>query len=221
MNDPYSPQNEVGMTLYPDVSGSSYPRERSTSLVPHAALALALAVPLSSSSARPEEHWAAVFPQYSTVLSDDQPLPLTAERLAAVQTLFGLSKTQLARVCGVSRQTVYDWYAGNFEAEGANAQRLAHLYDIAEKLQLAGCRPLSARNVLRALASGNTLLEMLASDVVDRDEVGAVVAQLERATLSQRSRGAAAIRERLGWPPTSKESAEAILEANLEDFVDG
>jgi DNA-binding XRE family transcriptional regulator len=233
MSDFYEPQGDVGANACLDVSGPSYPLDRPITLVSQAALALALAVPLSSPSVRPEEQWARVFPQYSTVLSSLQEgsptrgthaprvLPHTAEQLATVQTVFGLSKTQLAQVCGVQRQTVYDWYAGNFQAEGNNERRLARLFDIAEKLQAAGRRPLSARVVTRALGSGNSLLALLTDEDADRDEIGAVVAQLEEATAAMRSRGASATRDRLGWKATSTESAEENLESNLDDFVDG
>jgi hypothetical protein len=51
-------------------------------------------------------------------------LPTTAAQLDEIQGFFGLSKSQLAKACRVQRQTIYDWYARRFEAEGRNAQRL-------------------------------------------------------------------------------------------------
>jgi hypothetical protein len=52
-------------------------------------------------------------------------LPSTAEQLAAIQSTFGLNKSQLTVASSVKRQTIYDWYAGNFEVEGSNSERLA------------------------------------------------------------------------------------------------
>ncbi|HEY5961135.1 MAG TPA: DEAD/DEAH box helicase family protein [Polyangiaceae bacterium] len=60
-----------------------------------------------------------------------QPLPTTGEQLAAVQSALGLNKSQLAEVCAVKRPAIYDWYAGNCAADGANAARLAQLYRVA------------------------------------------------------------------------------------------
>jgi DNA-binding XRE family transcriptional regulator len=148
-------------------------------------------------------------------------MPSTAEQLAGVQSFFGLSKTQLAQVCKVQRQTVYDWYAGNFEAEGRNARRLAELYGIIEQLRRDGRKPLPSRVVARALLSGSSLLDLLSSSEVDSAAVGAIVAQLDETAASLRSRGAAAMRERLGWPASSSEVTDANLETNLNDFVDG
>ncbi len=147
-------------------------------------------------------------------------MPPTAEQLAAVQTAFGLSKTQLARVCGVQRQTIYDWYAGNFEAQGNNARRLATLHGMAERFRIEGLRALSSREVSRALSPGRTLLELLSEAEVDGTAVGTIVPQLDEMTVAARCRGAAAARERLGWAPVPKRSADETLESNLDDFVD-
>lgn len=194
---------------------------------------LALAVPLSSSSTRAEEKWVSMFPQSSTVhafLPDvrvakrsnaPRPLPATAEQLALVQTFFSLSKTQLASVCGVQRQTVYDWYARSFEAAGDNARRLAKIFKIVQRLQTAEPSPLSARLLKRPLESGASLLVMLSAPDLHADEIASVVTQLQAANETMRSRGAAGIRARLGWPARSQEAGQKNLEANLEDFVDG
>jgi DNA-binding XRE family transcriptional regulator len=233
MNDFVRLPVDLGATPYPDASSSGATLERALPLVSQTALVLMLSVSLSSSSSLPEMYWAPVFAQPSTTHSgvsepllgrtarEPQLLPTTAEQLASVQAAFGLSKTQLAQVCKVQRQTIYDWYAGNFEAEGNNARRLAAVYGIAESLRIAGRRPLLARAVSRALSTGSTLLDLLLEEEVDREAVSSVVAQLDEATVTARSRGAAAVRERLGWAPASQRSREETLESNLDDFVDG
>lgn len=231
MNDLSRSQNDVGVPQIPEPTGSDIRYERQAQSVVPTALVLMLSVPLSSSSPHPEKDWVQVFAQYSTPHSFGEystkgsrkhhALPVTAEQLAAVQTFFGLSKTQLARVCKVQRQTIYDWYAGRFEAEGNHARRLARLYGVAERLRSDGFRPLSVRVVARALSSGNTLLDLLSADDVDGQEVGGIVAQLDEGTKIARARSAEAIRVRLGWAPTSEESGAKNLEANLDEVVDG
>lgn len=233
MNDFVDLQVDLGRSRYPDASGCNPTSECEVPLVWPTALALMLSVPLSSSSSRPEILWAPVFSQSSTTYlgASELPaiaaacqhrlIPTSAEQLATVQAAFGLSKTQLSQVCKVQRQTIYDWYAGNFEAEGNNARRLTELYSIAESLRRAGRRPLLARTVSRTLSTGITLLDLLLEEEVDGEAVGAVVTQLDEATVTARSRGAAAVRERLGWTPASRRSLEENLESNLDDFVDG
>lgn len=121
----------------------------------------------------------------------------------------------------VQRQTIHDWYAGNFEAEADNARRLARLYGLVQSQRAEGRMPLSARMVKRSLSSGNTLLELLTSDEVQENEIRAVVAQLDQTTSQHRARGAAATRELLGWGSPSEETGASNLDANLEDFADG
>lgn len=194
---------------------------------------LVLVAPLSSSSLVAEEHWAKMFPQSSTVFAthpDVQPakagaapraLPATAKQLAVIQSFFGLSKTQLAKACKVQRQTVYDWYAGKFEAEGANARRLAELFAIARGLEEGGRRPLSAKLVRRALASGLTLLDLLTAEVIDADKVVRVFSALDAQNAQRRAKGAVALRERLGWARPTTQSENESLEDNLDTLVDG
>lgn len=216
---------------FPELSGDT---QRSTARVaPQAAIMLALTFPVSSSTARPEDSWASVFDQSTSVYNSpvserlrpvapvERVVPLTAEQLGAVHSFFGLSKTQLAQVCQVQRQTIYDWYASNFEAEGKNAGRLLSLYTLVETLRAEGRGPLSARVVKRPLASGATLLELLTRDDIPNVEVVGVVARLDQATSQLRTQSAAATLNRLGWGAPSRDTTTKTLSANLDDFTDG
>lgn len=147
--------------------------------------ALAFVAPMSSPNSHAEQAWLRMFPQSSTVSlavrdvrsakSSRAPrvLPSTAEQLTRLQTFFALSKTQLAQVCGVQRQTIYDWFAGNFEAEGNNARRVAQLFGIAREMKAGGAQPLSARDLARALSDGTTILSLLAAADASPERVGA------------------------------------------------
>lgn len=234
MNDSLGIWDDIGMRPYPEAWSPSSGLDRAKlPPSPLTAYVRTFYVSLSSSSTHPEKDWVLVFLQSTTTCVDlveyppfEAPydahvLPPTAEQLAAVQTCFGLSKTQLAQVCKVQRQTIYDWYAGNFQAEGDHARRLAVLFGIAGSLRNEGHRPLSARMASRVLSSGSTLLDLLSEDDIDGKEVAAIVAQLDQATVIVRSHGAAAVRERLGWPPIAEKSADETLDSNLDDFVDG
>lgn len=149
-----------------------------------------------------------------------QPLPSTAEQLAAVQSALGLNKSQLADVCAVRRQTIHDWYAGNFAAEGANAARLAQLYRVVTTLRNAGLRSLPLRTVDKALARGGTLLSLLCAEELNAGAIQGAVAEIQAASSAPKE-SARAQRERLGLAPLSEEQRQANLDSNLDDFLAG
>jgi len=122
----------------------------------------------------------------------------------------------LAAVCGVQRQTIYDWYAEKFEAEGENARRITQLYELVTRLKASGLAALSGRVVARSLTTGETLLDVLSEKHIDEPRLTALLTQLGKASAQQKARGAAAARERLGWPRQSQEAADQVLQSNLE-----
>lgn len=195
-------------------------------------LSAAFEQPLSSSSISPELYWASLFAEFSTFHNDHlvpsfsepppvrQVLPSTHVQLAAIQGFFALTKTQLATVCGVQRQTIYDWYAEKFEAEAENAKRLTRLYLLVEHLKAKGLSAISGRESVRPLSTGETLIDLLADEGRDARQLSALIQQLNQNDVGVRARGAAAIRQRLGWSPPTEEETKATLEGNLVDAVD-
>jgi DNA-binding XRE family transcriptional regulator len=191
-----------------------------------AATALALAsLSTSSPLAQPLHRHSVLFPQSSSAQPNDavvakasvQRALSTGERLAAVQSTFGLNKTQLAEVCSVKRQTIYDWYAGNFEAEGENASRLYSLYGLVVTMRDAGLHPVPPRSVDRPLTKEGSLLRLLCRERIDTDAVQRAVAQLQSISPSSaRSR-----REQLGWGPLTEEQQQEQLDSNLDYLIDG
>jgi hypothetical protein len=180
-------------------------------------------------------HWAILFPQSSGLHSDPpdaeallaghirEPslLPSTAEQLGMVQAFFGLSKSLLAKACRVQRQTIYDWYAGNFEAEDENAERLLRLFELTEELRGSGLTPLSASVAQRRRDDGSGLASLLTAEQIDRAAILRLCDQLGKATVQRRDRGAAALRRRLGWAEPDEQSRAETLAANLDSLVDG
>jgi hypothetical protein len=170
-----------------------------------------------------------LFPWSSSVIPNDAPLmrqsvsrlPSTGEQLAAVQSTFGLNKSQLADVCAVQRQTIYDWYAGKFEAEGDNARRLGELYRLVKTIRQVGIQPLQLRAVERNLPGGSTLLAMLKSRELAIGPIQAFMSQLQPASVPSKKESALAQRERLGWPALSEEQRTEQLEANIDYFANG
>src|SRR5690606_26948214 len=132
-----------------------------------------------------ELRWAILFPQSSSLHSDppgadlilaghaQEPslLPTTAEQLGRVQAFFGLSKSLLAKACRVQRQTIYDWYAGNFAAEGENAERLQQLWRLTERLSAKGLESVPSIMIQRKRQDGSTLASLLAAEQLDEAAV--------------------------------------------------
>jgi DNA-binding XRE family transcriptional regulator len=148
-----------------------------------------------------------------------QPLPSAGEQLAAIQSTFGLNKSQLANVCAVKRQTIYDWYAGNFEPEGTNADRVAALYQVVRAIRRSGFQPVPSKATEKPLASGKSLVELLRDHELDARQIRAAVAQLQTRTIPTES--AHDVRKRLGWAPLTEEQRQNQLESNLDSFLDG
>jgi hypothetical protein len=190
---------------------------------------------LTSPDVCAELHWAILFPQSSSLHSDppgaevilaghareSSLLPTTAEQLGRVQALFGLSKSLLAKACRVQRQTIYDWYAGNFEAEGENAERLQQLWRLTERLSAKGLQSVPSAMVQRKRHDGSTLAALLSAEQLDEPAVERLCDQLAAATIERREHGAAALRDRLGWKDADDESRAETLTSNLDSFVDG
>lgn len=148
-----------------------------------------------------------------------QPLPSTGEQLAAIQSTFALNKSQLATACGVKRQTIYDWYAGNFQAEGGNADRLATLYRLVMTIRQSGLKPLPSKAAERRLPDGASLLDLLSQEDMNSQRLVAAVGLLQSPAASGES--AREQRKRLGWQPLTEEQRDANLQSNLDSFLDG
>jgi hypothetical protein len=190
---------------------------------------------LTSPDVRAASHWAFLFPQSSGLHSDppeaelilrghiQEPslLPTTAEQLGRVQAFFGLSKSLLAKACGVQRQTIYDWYAGNFEAEGGNAERLQRLWRLTERLSASGVASVPSTMIQRKRHDGSSLAALLTEQQLDDSAVERLCHQLLATTMERRERGAAALRRRLGWKDADETSRAETLSSNLDSFVDG
>jgi len=184
-----------------------------------------LGLACSSSNVEPIAPWLEHFPIVSSVRGPEityrrpppsTTVPNTAEKLAAIQGRFGLNKTQLAQVCQVQRQTIYDWYAERFEAEDKNAERLAELYSLARESATAAS--LSTRLSERRLVSGKTLFTLLSARSLKRTDIMAAVSEL-RAIADRRKPTLAERRTALGFSERSAEERRALLATTLDDVI--
>ena len=157
----------------------------------------------------------------SSLLVQDEPLPDTAAQLVELQRLYRLNKTELRKVCRVSRQNVYDWLSRRFEATGRNRERLARLYRLARSLAGQGAPLLLRQAVEQASDGGESLVDLLSAEELDEVRVHRVTSAASRISQRLRSNSASARRERLGWRPLSEEEERHNLEQNLDDYLDG
>ena len=222
--EPSSPRD--GETALPIVDSTARTPPRSAP-APLAVAAVALPLAMSSPQVVPEVLWAGLFPQSSSVRptsADPSPwharaLPSSGEQLALVQQMFALNKTQLAEACLVQRQTIYDWYAAKFEAEGDNARRLGTLYRLARSFKERGHPPLAPKAAERQLENDGSLLDLLRASHVDAQRIRHAAVQLRAVMPPPTATSAREQRERLGWRPRSEQQRADQLASNLDDIL--
>ena len=92
---------------------------------------------------------------------------LTAKDLAFIRQTTNISVSELARVCGVSRQAVHDWINGG-PLSPKNAQRISDLTRAIDILVVAGVDT-SPQSLRRKVAGNVSVLDSVQSDgkVVD------------------------------------------------------
>jgi DNA-binding XRE family transcriptional regulator len=108
-----------------------------------------------------------------------------AENLARVRGVFKPTVTELASWIGVSRQTIYNWQAGQPIAE-QNDERLDQLARAAELLEDRGLadKPSVLR---RKLPGGKTLFESIRAGEAADSAAAVLVSMLERESTQQRA----------------------------------
>lgn len=150
------------------------------------------------------------------VASPEKEQPLSeVDHLAIVQTRLGLSKVQLAKICGVERQTIYDWINEKHLPSAENSRRIYDLYSLAKSSILRGLPTVNPKTVERPLQTGATLLDLLVAESLDAKAVNAALGELAEQERARTARSASFLRDRQGWKPLSEQEKSANLEYNL------
>jgi hypothetical protein len=105
------------------------------------------------------------------------PPMLPADRLAFIEQWLSLSVTQLARILGVGRQTIYRWRE-NGPLRPENARRLAALWEVAQLWVDRAGVPLGQHATTPLARGGLTLLDLLARPDWDRHATDNALEQL-------------------------------------------
>jgi DNA-binding transcriptional regulator YiaG len=116
--------------------------------------------------------------------------------LSHIRTTFDVSIARLARFLGVSRQTIYNWEAGDPIADH-NQQVIQQMAIAADVLEAAGLP--SNREIERPLSSGKSLLALLRDGASGASAAHSLLALLAAET-AQRERLTARLRDRMKRP---------------------
>jgi hypothetical protein len=101
---------------------------------------------------------------------DSERLLDTQEKLAGIRRYLSTNVTNLAKVLGVGRPTVYSWLREDADLRGEHAQRLEKIYRIARKWRMMSSRPVGAF-LDQPISAGETLLSLLSARTVDERAV--------------------------------------------------
>jgi DNA-binding transcriptional regulator YiaG len=110
------------------------------------------------------------------------PESATAKEIAHIRQTTNISVTELAHVCGVSRQAVHEWIKGG-PLSKKNAQRISELAQAVDVLLTSG-NEASPQTLRRKVSGGMSILEAVQTDgnVVDlaRQLVGTLARESEQ-----------------------------------------
>ncbi len=162
--------------------------------------------------------WSITEPHSSWTYTDENRRPLSRESIpsrehaARVSSILGLGKSQIARLLGVSRVTLYDWIKGEIEPQGRNAERLAALGCLVAEVCRDTERPLYHRFVETPLeGETESIMSLLRCETWDEPRL---------LVLLKRARGLTSERDqRLGIgkhrPESGRPDQDSILSDNL------
>jgi transcriptional regulator with XRE-family HTH domain len=151
-------------------------------------------------------------PTTSLVFEQKKTIPiLPRDQLLLISAFFGFSNTELSRVCGVSRPTVYAWIDGT-EPKRENLNKIKYLAQIAFDIAPEPACPLFhhySEGPIRGYEK--SLVDYLIEDTQDREFILQLAAAIYRMSKERRERIEAIPKAKYGDDPS-------ILEYNLDSF---
>jgi DNA-binding XRE family transcriptional regulator len=139
-----------------------------------------------------------------------------ADRISEIKAAFGLTVSQLAQVIQVQRQTIYDWMDEDHppQVQGHKRERLAAIQRWAIQWN-ALCPWPAGKGVASYAVEGNTLLDLLAADVLDEARLATVLRGLsEQVKAEWRRKEERSLANRLrarGFQPAAEPSLRSVL----------
>lgn len=117
-----------------------------------------------------EAEWTPDISETTPVSANDEP-SAAAEMLVAVRTAFPLQISQLAKLAGVTRPTIYAWLHGEQRPQERGWERLKQLHALAEFWR--SCTPFSLpeKQLTAPGVDGQSIYEQLSAEVIDMQQI--------------------------------------------------
>lgn len=145
-----------------------------------------------------------------------------AELLVEAQARLGLSKSSLSRICGVTRQTIYDWINKAHEPDAENLSKLELLDNLLSYPRLRGYA-LSRKWAKRQTVKGVSLLAVLERPTPDlalaKEVLDELILLIEKDRSTERPTQTG--RARAGWSALDEAQRERNLAYNLSFKPEG
>jgi transcriptional regulator with XRE-family HTH domain len=136
---------------------------------------------------------------------------LPRDQLLLIIGFFGFSNTEISRICGVSRPTVYAWIDGK-EPKTENLNKIKNLAQIAFDIAPEPACPLFHHYSEEPIQGyEKSLVDYLIEDTQDRDFIVRLASTIYQMSKERRERIAAIPKAKYGDDPS-------ILEYNLDSF---
>jgi len=109
--------------------------------------------------------------------------PLVPTQVRMILDSFGLSKSDLAKILGITRPALYAWLDGKSEPNIENIKRLHTIYEIIKTWPDSQRQPLFHAYIERPIAeNSHSLIELLSASSIDVEEVRAMIRVIQSMT---------------------------------------
>jgi len=147
-----------------------------------------------------------------TVVYEEPSVP---SQVRMILDSFGLSKSDLAKILGITRPALYAWLDGKSEPNVENIKRLKTMYDIIKTWPDTQRQPLFHAYIERPIAGNSlSLIEMLSASSIDAEKVRGIVRVIQSMT-AERDARIGKDQAKSASAKISKDKQEQLLEDNL------
>lgn len=141
--------------------------------------------------------------------------PSVPSQVRMMLDCFGLSKSDLSKILGITRPALYAWLDEQSEPNVENIRRLHSIYEVIREWPEAEQQPLFHAYIERPVAAfSHSLIEVLSAPDIDTEEVRAMV-RVIRSMTAERDARIGKNRPKVEIAAYSKSEQRQILEDNL------
>lgn len=139
----------------------------------------------------------------------------SCEQVRLILSFYGFTKTELAKIIGISRPALYAWLDGTSEPTGANYEKLSTLAQLAHDIDVEPSVSLFHAYVKRPIPGyEKSLLEYLSGKLENMVFLSTLIRKLFQMTVERQGR--------LDSIPNARYSVDSVtLEDNLSSLSDG